>query len=114
MAIVRTILVGTLVVFVPHKRLRRYDFPWHLSNNEPAPSARVPSTKVSFSSYGGVLNSGDDFYVLSSGLVQWETTIGNSNVALASEFISPLAIPEWVGEPSLPAAEIAETYDEPS
>jgi hypothetical protein len=46
-----------------------------------------------------VLNSGDDFYVLSSGLIQWETTIGNSNAALASEFISPLAIPEWVGAP---------------
>eukprot|EP00729_Bicosta_minor_P011002 gene11002-15378_t len=51
---------------------------------------------VSFSSYPGVLNSGDDFYVISSGMVQWETTIGNSNSKLAKQFISPLSILEWV------------------
>ena len=59
-------------------------------------TSQVAATRVSFSSYPGVLNSGDDFYVISSGLVQWETTIGNSNSKLAKQFISPLSILEWV------------------
>ena len=54
------------------------------------------SQAVSFSSYPATLASGDDFYVLSSGLIEMETTIGNSNAALAARFISPLSVLEWV------------------
>jgi len=43
-----------------------------------------------------VLNSGDDFYVTSAGLVVQETTIGNSNPDLATTFVSPLTLMEWL------------------
>ena len=39
----------------------------------------VAGHSASFSSYPGLIYSGDDFTVLSSGLVAMETTIGNSN-----------------------------------
>ena len=72
-----------------------YDLPFKMSDRENDPALRVPATRVSFSSYPGCLNSGDDFYVLSSGLIQQETTIGNSNKALASRFITPFSVLEW-------------------
>jgi hypothetical protein len=59
------------------------------------PSPRVPAAKVSFSSYPGSLYSGDDFYVLSSGLVVQETTIGNSAASLNTKFLSPMTLLEW-------------------
>ena len=43
-----------------------------------------------------MLNSGDDFYVTSAGLVVQETTIGNSNPDLATTFVSPLTLMEWL------------------
>jgi len=43
-----------------------------------------------------VLNSGDDFYMTSAGLVVQETTIGNSNPLLAQTYTSPLTLMEWV------------------
>ena len=74
---------------------KMYELPFLMSDVENNASRRVPAERVSFSSYPGTLNSGDDFYVLSSGLIQQETTIGNSNHALASRFISPFTVLEW-------------------
>lgn len=73
---------------------KMYDFPFTMTG-EPA-SGRVPAERVSFSSYPAVLNSGDDFYVTSAGLVVQETTIGNSNPDLATTFVSPLTLMEWL------------------
>lgn len=56
----------------------------------------VAARRVSFSSYPGILASIDDFYVLSSGLVVQETTIGNSNPDLYRQFVSPMTVMEWM------------------
>ncbi|MEQ2171467.1 hypothetical protein GOODEAATRI_010972, partial [Goodea atripinnis] len=51
---------------------------------------------TAFSSYPGSIFSGDDFYILSSGLVTLETTIGNSNPALW-KFVHPKGtVMEWL------------------
>ena len=39
----------------------------------------VPGVDMSFSGYPGVIYSGDDFTITSSGLTILETTIGNNN-----------------------------------
>ncbi|XP_050409470.2 putative phospholipase B-like 2 [Patella vulgata] len=48
----------------------------------------VPGRVLTFSSYPGALTSGDDYYLLSSGMVSMETTIGNSNSDLW-RFVQP-------------------------
>uniref|UniRef100_A0A8D0H935 Phospholipase B-like n=1 Tax=Sphenodon punctatus TaxID=8508 RepID=A0A8D0H935_SPHPU len=51
---------------------------------------------ITFSSYPGTIFSGDDFYILSSGLVTLETTIGNSNAA-RWKYIQPEgSVLEWL------------------
>uniref|UniRef100_A0A672FB74 Phospholipase B-like n=1 Tax=Salarias fasciatus TaxID=181472 RepID=A0A672FB74_SALFA len=55
-----------------------------------------PSGTQAFSSYPGSIFSGDDFYILSSGLVTLETTIGNSNPDLW-KFVQPTgSVMEWL------------------
>ncbi|KAK1892988.1 putative phospholipase B-like 2 [Dissostichus eleginoides] len=62
------------------------------------PFRRAPSSwrNSAFSSYPGSIFSGDDFYILSSGMVTLETTIGNSNPALW-KFVQPTgSVMEWI------------------
>lgn len=56
---------------------KRYNMSLH--SHPEQESGVIPGHLQSFSSYPGVVYSGDDFYILSSGLVTQETTIGNSN-----------------------------------
>ncbi|XP_063502823.1 putative phospholipase B-like 2 isoform X2 [Pongo pygmaeus] len=56
----------------------------------------VPGSKLVFSSYPGTIFSCDDFYILGSGLVTLETTIGNKNPALW-KYVQPRGcVLEWV------------------
>lgn len=57
--------------------LKKYSFEVHRTAAED--SVLVPGHSMSFSSYPGLLYSGDDFTVISSGLVSMETTIGNNS-----------------------------------
>ena len=73
-----------------------YDLPFSTDgHNASGAVERVAAPKVSFSSYPGTLYSGDDFYVVSSGMAVLETTIGNGNRQLACDFIQPLTLLEW-------------------
>jgi hypothetical protein len=74
--------------------LKEYDFPWTTTGRPGDP--RVPATRVVFSSDPASLFSGDDFYVLGSGLAMLETTIGNNNATLYQLFVSPHTVLEWV------------------
>ncbi|XP_034833984.1 putative phospholipase B-like 2 [Maniola hyperantus] len=49
----------------------------------------IPGRKMAFTSYPGFVQSTDDFYIISTGLVTAETTIGNSNRTLY-EYIEPV------------------------
>lgn len=61
--------------------LKKYSFEVHLT--AAADSPLVPGHSMSFSSYPALIYSGDDFTVMSSGLVSMETTNGNnSNILL--------------------------------
>uniref|UniRef100_A0A4W3IB51 Phospholipase B-like n=1 Tax=Callorhinchus milii TaxID=7868 RepID=A0A4W3IB51_CALMI len=73
--------------------IKKYNFSFSYSANGSVP---VPGNVQSFSSYPGVIFSGDDFYILSSGLVTLETTIGNNNPDLW-KFVQPVgSVMEWL------------------
>ncbi|WAR23064.1 PLBL2-like protein [Mya arenaria] len=57
--------------------LKKYSFGFHLMSGD-----SVPGKVITMSSYPGVLLSGDDYYLISSGMASLETTIGNSNPSL--------------------------------
>jgi len=71
-----------------------YDFAYHTS----AQSADIiPGRRSVFSSYPAHIISGDDFYLLSSGLVAVETTVGTYNNNLYRDGISPVgSVFEWL------------------
>ncbi|ODM95390.1 putative phospholipase B-like 2 [Orchesella cincta] len=56
--------------------IKRYNLAYRLSSSDKNP---VPATEISFSSYPGVLQSIDDWYITSSGLMVTETTNENYN-----------------------------------
>ncbi|XP_052256063.1 putative phospholipase B-like 2 isoform X2 [Dreissena polymorpha] len=58
------------------RMLKKYDFAFQTG------AGVVPGQVMTFSSYPGSLLSGDDYYLISSGLASLETTIGNNNPAL--------------------------------
>ncbi|XP_008280257.1 putative phospholipase B-like 2 [Stegastes partitus] len=73
--------------------MKKYIFAFKAS---PLDNFFLPGGTQAFSSYPGSIFSGDDFYILSSGLVTLETTIGNSNPALW-KFVQPKgAVMEWL------------------
>ncbi|XP_067929268.1 putative phospholipase B-like 2 [Watersipora subatra] len=66
--------------------MKRYLFGYHMLAAPGSPL--IPGNEMLFSSYPGYLFSGDDFYIVGSGLVVQETTIGNSNPDL-NKYIQP-------------------------
>ncbi|XP_019722492.1 putative phospholipase B-like 2 [Hippocampus comes] len=73
--------------------IKKYSFAFKVS---PLDNLILPGQIQAFSSYPGSIFSGDDFYILSSGLVTLETTIGNSNPALW-KFVQPTGtVMEWL------------------
>lgn len=73
--------------------MKKYNFAFRTS---PTDGEQLPGGVQAFSSYPGSIFSGDDFYILSSGLVTLETTIGNSNPALW-KFVQPMGtVMEWL------------------
>ncbi|XP_006901078.1 PREDICTED: putative phospholipase B-like 2 [Elephantulus edwardii] len=76
------------------RMIKKYSFQFHQGPQEDSPL--VPSNNLVFSSYPGTIFSCDDFYVLSSGLVTLETTIGNNNPTLW-KYVQPKgSVLEWV------------------
>ncbi|XP_057687528.1 putative phospholipase B-like 2 isoform X1 [Corythoichthys intestinalis] len=73
--------------------IKKYNFSFKVS---PLDNLILPGRIQAFSSYPGSIFSGDDFYILSSGLVTLETTIGNNNPALW-KFVQPTGtVMEWL------------------
>ncbi|XP_069136385.1 putative phospholipase B-like 2 [Argopecten irradians] len=95
------LLPGAKDLFVSHdtwssymsmlRILKKYDFPFHNPLD-----IIVPGWAMTFSSYPGTLLSGDDYYLLSSGMVSMETTIGNSNNSIW-DYVNPRGtVPEGI------------------
>lgn len=64
--------------------VKKYRIPYRVVKDQEI----VPGLEMTFSGYPGVIYSGDDFTIISSGLTALETTIGNSNPALW-KYLSP-------------------------
>ncbi|KAJ7309616.1 hypothetical protein JRQ81_007670 [Phrynocephalus forsythii] len=73
--------------------LKRYTLPFRTSAHS---DSLIPGYSQSFSSYPGTIFSGDDFYILSSGLVSLETTIGNSNSSRWKYLQPQGSVLEWL------------------
>jgi len=73
---------------------KKYVFPFYQSPADP--TVTVPGHTTTFSSYPGVIASADDYYLLSSGLLAMETTIGNSNPELWKDVKAAGELQEWI------------------
>uniref|UniRef100_A0A1A8FFZ3 Phospholipase B-like n=1 Tax=Nothobranchius korthausae TaxID=1143690 RepID=A0A1A8FFZ3_9TELE len=73
--------------------MKKYIFAFKTS---PLDNKPLPGGTQAFSSYPGSIFSGDDFYILSSGLVTLETTIGNSNPDLWKYVQPKPSVMEWL------------------
>nr|XP_058973240.1 putative phospholipase B-like 2 [Pocillopora verrucosa] len=76
---------------------KSYNFPFNRQSiTDSDIPAIVPGKKQCFSSYPGRLLSGDDFYMINSGLLVQETTIDNDNPALW-KYVQPVGtVLEWI------------------
>ncbi|XP_038618687.1 putative phospholipase B-like 2 [Tachyglossus aculeatus] len=74
--------------------LKKYSLRFRTGPREGSPL--VPGHEQAFSSYPGTIFSSDDFYILSSGLVAQETTIGNNNAALWKYVHPQGSVLEWL------------------
>ncbi|KAJ7423706.1 putative phospholipase B-like 2 [Willisornis vidua] len=73
--------------------IKKYTLPFRTSAGG---KSQIPGSIQVFSSYPGTIFSGDDFYILSSGLVALETTIGNNNPA-RWKYLDPRgSVLEWL------------------
>ncbi|KAM7089942.1 putative phospholipase B-like 2 [Ciconia maguari] len=73
--------------------IKKYTLPFRASAGG---NSQIPGSIQVFSSYPGTIFSGDDFYILSSGLVALETTIGNNNPA-RWKYLDPRgSVLEWL------------------
>lgn len=77
--------------------------------NFPTRDPRVGSETITFSSRPGDLVSKDDFYVLSSGLIVMESSLGNNNPDNWKD-LSTQTVPTWLRQTI--ACHLAKTSDE--
>ncbi|XP_061458352.1 putative phospholipase B-like 2 [Rhineura floridana] len=75
------------------RMLKKYTLPFRTSAHS---DGLIPGFTQAFSSYPGTIFSGDDFYILSSGLVSLETTIGNNNSTLLKYIQAKDSVLEWL------------------
>ncbi|XP_048582385.1 putative phospholipase B-like 2 [Nematostella vectensis] len=87
---------------------KMYDFPFTRKGRKDP--IIIPGRKQSFSSSPANILSGDDFYMLSSGMVSIETTIGNTNEDLWKYVTPQGTLLEWVRV--MIANRLARTSDE--
>lgn len=99
------LLPGNTDLYVSHVTWNSYQSMLRVQKKYILPFRRTGSSKpkdvnpghtVTFSSYPGMIFSGDDYYILSSGLVTLETTIGNSNPALWKNVTATGELQEWI------------------
>ncbi|NWI86069.1 PLBLB protein, partial [Pitta sordida] len=75
--------------------IKKYTLPFRTSADG-ACKSEIPGSIQVFSSYPGTIFSVDDFYILSSGLVALETTIGNNNPGLWKYLNPQGSVLEWL------------------
>lgn len=81
----KLIVYGTIINYYRYETMLRIQKRYSLRFKQSKTSnIRVRGFDMSFSSFPGGIQSGDDFYVISSGLVTLETTIENYNRSLWS------------------------------